>query len=424
LLVYLVAVTKLLLKNGTVVSSKGKKKADVLVEGGKIMKVAASITDKDAKIIDCEGKFIIPGVIDTHVHLREPGGTHKEDFVTGSSAALKGGVTTVLDMPNNNPPIDTASRLADKYKLAEGRMKCNYKFFIVATGNNLSEIKKAKNACGVKLFMGKSTGGLVVGDDADLEKIFKSVKGIPLVVHAEDEARIEERKKKFEGVNDASVHSLIRDDEAAYIAVKKALHLAKKYGTRLHIAHVSTARELEAIKKFRGKNVTFEVATHHLFLNKDEYKKHGNFVKVNPPLRSESNRKAVLSALKSGFVDNVVTDHAPHTVSEKKLPYEKAPSGVPGLETLLPLMLDVVNHGELTIERCVQVLCENPAKIFSLKNKGAVKAGYDADLVVVDMLKEAVVGAGGYKTKCGWSPYDGWKLVGWPTIVVCGGEVV
>ncbi|HAU40218.1 MAG: dihydroorotase, dihydroorotase [Candidatus Peregrinibacteria bacterium GW2011_GWF2_43_17] len=426
---------KLLLKNGTVVSSKGKLKADVLVEGGKIVKVSAKISDKDAKIIDCKGKFIIPGVIDAHVHLREPGATHKEDFETGSSAALKGGVTTVLDMPNNNPSIDTAERLAAKYKLAKGRMKCGHKFFIAATGDNLVELKKAKDACGVKLFMSKSTGGLVVGDDADLEKIFAFAKGLPLVVHAEDEARIEQRKKEFEGDLSPSVHSLIRDDETVYIAIKKALHLAKKHGTKLHIAHVSTKKEMEALKKFKDKNITAEVATHHLFLNKDAYASHGkrsdsvtyydcNFVKINPPIRSEEDRLAMWSALKSGLIDIVVTDHAPHTLDEKKKPYLEAPSGVPGLETLLPLMLDAVNHGELSLERMVEAMCEKPAEIFGLVGKGFVKAGYDADLVVVDMSKEGVVGSDGYATKCGWSPYDGWKLVGWPEKVVCGGKVV
>ncbi len=409
---------KLLLKNGTVVSSQGKYKADVLVEGEKIAKVATKISVAGAKVMDCKGKFVIPGVIDAHVHLREPGTTSKEDFETGSKAALNGGVTTVLDMPNNNPPIDTAERLAAKYKLAKGRIKCGYKFFIAATGSNSAEFKKAKDACGVKLFMGKST-------DADLEKIFESLRflGLPLVVHAEDEVRIENRKKEFEGDENPSVHSLIRDDETAYIAIKKVLHLAKKYGTKLHVAHVSTKKEITALKKFKDKNITAEVTTHHLFLNKSAYEKHGNFVKTNPPIRSEEDRLAMWDALKSGLLDIVVSDHAPHTVSEKKEPYDKAPSGVPGLETLLPLMLDAVNHGELPLERMIEAMCEKPAEIFGLEKKGFVKVGYDADLIVADMLKESIVGSDGYATKCGWSPYDGWKLVGWPEVVVCGGKV-
>ena len=412
---------KILLKNGTVVSSKGKKHSDVLIEDGKIAKVASGISDDAARVIDCEGKFIMSGVIDAHVHLREPGGTHKEDFATGSKAALKGGVTTVLDMPNNNPPTDTIERLLAKYELAKKKMVCNARFYILGTAENLNDVKKADMACGVKLFMGKSTGGFVI-DDATLESFLKNIKTKPIVVHAEDEERIEVRKKEFEGDENPAVHSLIRDDESAYIAVKKVLHLAKKYGSKLHLTHVSTKKELEVLKKFKSKKITAEVATHHLFLNKNAYKDHGNFVKMNPPLRSEEDRVAMWEALKSGLIDIIVTDHAPHTIAEKKESYENAPSGVPGLETLLPLMLDAVNHGQITFERMIEAMCEKPASIFGLKGKGFVKAGYDADLVVVDMLKEGVVGKGGYATKCGWSPYDGWKLTGWPEIVICGGS--
>ncbi len=415
--------TKLLLRNGTVVSSQGKQRADVLCENGKILKVEEDITVvDDMEIIDCEGQFIIPGVIDTHVHLREPGGEYKEDFITGSKAAARGGVTTVLDMPNNSPVTDSVETLEAKYEMAKGRMLVNYGFYIAATGSNIEELKKADRACGVKLFMGKSTGDIVVEDG--LDEIFEFCKERTLVVHAEDEERIEARKKEFADVDDPSVHSLIRDEEAAYLAVKTALHLAKKYDTKLHIAHLSTAREVESLRKFHGDYVTAEAATHHLFLTTDAYSEKGTLVQMNPPLREVGDKDALWDALREGVIDTVITDHAPHTLDEKGKRYGEAPSGVPGLETLLPLMLDCVNHGDLTFEKMVEVLCEKPAEIFELDRKGQIAEGYDADLTVVDMSREEVVGEKGYHSKCGWSPYDGWKLIGWPVVTVVNGEVV
>ena len=414
---------KLLLRNGTIVSSQGKKKADVLCENGKIVKVDEDITvTDDMTVIDCEDQFVIPGVIDTHVHLREPGGEAKEDFITGSKAASRGGVTTILDMPNNTPVTDRVSRLDAKYDLADGKMVVNYGFYIAATGDNLEELKKADRACAVKLFMGKSTGDIVVEDG--LDEIFELCVDKPLVVHAEDEARIEARKREFANINDPSVHSLIRDDESAYLAVKTALHLAKKYGTKLHIAHMSTAKEVDSLRKFHGGNVTSEVATHHLFLTTDAYSDLGTLVQMNPPLREVGDKDALWDALNDGIIDTIVTDHAPHTLSEKKRPYREAPSGVPGLETLLPLMLTSVNHGDLSFEKCVETMCEKPAEIFGLAKKGRIEEGYDADLTLVDMSREEIVGEKGYQSKCGWSPYDGWKLIGWPVATIVNGEVV
>jgi len=414
---------KLLLRNGTVISSHGKKRADVLCENGKIVKVDEDITVvDDMEVVDCEGWFVLPGVIDTHVHLREPGGDYKENFITGSKAAARGGVTTVLDMPNNSPVIDSVSRLDSKYEMARGRMVVNYGFYIAATGSNLDELKKADHACGVKLFMGKSTGDIVVEGGSD--GIFKFCTDKILVVHAEDNDRIEDRKRQFAELDDPSVHSLIRDDEAAYLAIKTALHLAEKYGTKLHVAHVSTAKEVDALRKFHRVNVTAEVATHHLFLTTDAYSEKGNLVKMNPPLREVGDKDALWDALKEGVIGTVVTDHAPHTLDEKQRSYKEAPSGVPGLETLLPLMLTSVNHGDITLERMVEAMCEKPAEIFGLDGKGWIEVGYDADLTVVDMNRVEIVGEKGYRSKCGWSPYEGWKLIGWPVVTMVNGEIV
>lgn len=412
--------SKLLLRNGTLITPQGKEEKDLLIENGKILKILQDITvQDDYEVIDCEGQIVMPGVIDTHVHLREPGGEEAEDFLTGSKAAVRGGVTTVLDMPNNQPVTDSSDLLSRKYELAGGKMLCNYGFFIAATGDNFSEIKKSDQAIGVKLFM----SGDIAGPE-DLEAIFEVLQEKPLVVHAEDEERIRARKEQFEGASDPAVHSLIRDDEVAYLALKKALHLQKKYGTRLHIAHMSTAKEVEELRKFKDEKVTAEVATHHLFLTTDAYCEKGTLVQMNPPLRKVGDKDVLWDGLRDGLIDNVVTDHAPHRLEDKERGFGEAPSGVPGLETLLPLMLDSVNHGEIGLERVVEVLCSRPAEIFGLGRKGRLEVGYDADVVVVDMAREEVVGEKGYQSKCGWSPYDGWNLKGWPVVTVVGGEVV
>ncbi len=403
---------KLLLRNGTVVSSQGMREADVLVEEGRIIKVESDITvTDDMEVIDCEGQFIMPGVIDTHVHLREPGHEEKEDFVTGSKAAVRGGVTTVLDMPNNSPRTDSVERLEAKYELANGHMVCNYGFYISATTGETGR------SCAMKLYMGASTGEEA---EKSMEKFFETEK--ILVVHAEDQDRINERAKQFDSDNSPRIHSVIRDDEAAYLAAKQALHLAKKHDTRIHIAHMSTAKEVESLRKFKTEKITAEAATHHLFLTTDAYDDQGDLVKMNPPLREVIDKEALWGALREGLIDNVVTDHAPHLLEEKNS--DNAPAGVPGLETLLPLMLNAVNNGDLSMERCCEVLCEKPAEIFGLDGKGQIAEGYDADIVVVDMQREEVVGEKGYQSKCGWSPYDGLSLTGWPVLTVVNGEVV
>lgn len=415
--------TKLLLKGGTVINSNGRDELDVLCVDGRIEKVAADITvQDDYEVIDCEGQFVMPGVIDTHTHLREPGHEEKEDFITASKAAARGGITTMFDMPNSIPVTDSVANLEAKYELAKGKMVVNHGFYIAAVEGNIGELKKASRACGVKLFLGETTGG--VGLPADLDAVFEVMQDKPLVVHAEDRERVEDRVKKFEGATDVSTYSQIRDSEAAYLALRKILHLQKKHGTKLHVAHVSTERELEELRKFKNERVTAEVTTHHLFMTKEAYDEKGTLVQINPPLRGIEDKEACWDALRDGLIDNIVTDHAPHLLSEKQLPYGEAPSGVPGLETLLPLMLDSVNHGEIGFERLVEAVCEKPAEIFGLAKKGRIEVGCDADLVVVDMGREEKVGEKGYHSKCGWSPYDGWNLKGWPVVTVVNGEIV
>jgi len=418
--------TSFLFKGGVLVTSKGQEKMDILVKGGKVegMGEVEEMRGRTLRfapcLVDCTGFFIFSNVTDGHVHFREPGGTHKEDFETGSRAACAGGITTVLDMPNNQPSIASREVLAEKRKLISKKAYVNYGLYMGATFDpttghtNIDEFL-ASDAVALKVYMGSSTGDLLVDQPSYLEEIFQKAGEADrlVVVHAEDEALMKE--------------NLIRDGEVAYRLVKLALHLAKKYGTRMHIAHLSTARELEEFAKFKNDRISCEVAPHHLFLTEVELAKQGNFAKMNPPLRTEADCKALIEGIQSGLVDMVATDHAPHTIEEKKQPYSKAPSGVPGEETMLPLLLDAVHHGDLTLEQVARVVSEGPARVFRLKSGGSLKVGGAANFTGVDMTAEHTVENGGFGaryTKCGWSVYAGRLLRGWPVLTVVNGEIV
>ena len=463
----------ILFKGGTVVTSVAKHRVDVLVKDGKIAEVGENLSvvgvedsgsgeggenskswdgenSQAFQIIDCSGKFILPGAIDVHVHLRDPGQTDKEDFESGTRAASAGGVTTVCDMPNNLVPITSREELERKRAIASSKVVVNCEFYMGAmydshlNHTNIDEYL-ASDAIALKVYMGSSTGDLLVDRKEWLEEIFeKAAQANRLVcVHAEDEALMREHLDEWGGAenlpNDPTVHPKIRDDEVAYRAVKEALHLSKKYGTRLHICHLSTQREIEEIRAFKSDLVSFEVTPHHLFLTEADLVTQGNFAKMNPPLRTEENRRALMDAVKEGLADMVATDHAAHTMAEKRQPYPKAPSGVPGLETMLPLLLNEVNQGELTLEDVVRVTSEGPSRVFgfsdqesgsrrgSCPRRGKIEVGMSADLVVVDMELEQVVengGPGARFTKCGWSAFSGRKLKGWPVLTVVNGEIV
>lgn len=429
--------TSLLFKNGTLVTAGGRLRADVLVRNGRIAEIREGLSvsmGEASEVIDCAGKFILPGVIDAHVHLRTPGETYKEDFESGTRAAVSGGVTTVLDMPNNKPPITTRVALEAKRALASERgMFANYGFYMGACvdssgATNVDEFLDS-DAVALKVYMGSSTGGLLVNHKEWLEEIFERAAECDrlVCVHAEDEALIREHTALFSGVDDPTMHPKIRDDEVAYRAVKEALHLSKRFGTRLHVCHVSTSRELREIEEFKSDRVSFEVTPHHLFLTCETLATRGNFAKMNPPLRMDADREALMAALRSGFVDMVASDHAPHTIKEKNGPYSEAPAGVPGLETLLPLLLDAVNHGELTLEQVVRVTSAGPVRVFGLEGRGRLDVGAAADLVVLDMELEQRVensGPGARFTNCGWSVFEGRTLKGWPVMTVVNGRVV
>ncbi|MEK7171650.1 MAG: dihydroorotase [Patescibacteria group bacterium] len=427
----------LLLKNAKIVTPKGIFEGDLAVSEGKIVGIGriaqiGGAASKAKTEQDCSGLFILPGVIDMHVHFRDPGFTEKEDFKTGSLAAAAGGITTVVDMPNTDPPTLTFKDFEEKCLIAKEKSVVNFGLYMGFDGHNLDEIKKAKSSpefMGVKIYMGSSTGNLLVQDSAAIEELFKL--GLFVIVHAEDENIIRENKAKYladekSGAIDPSVHSLIRSPSAAREAVKTILHLAKKQNARVHITHVSTEAEVEELKKFASPLVTADCTPHHLFLTQSAYADRGNFVKVNPPLRTNQDRQALWKALHEGIIQVVATDHAPHTKKEKEQSYELAPAGVPGVETLLPLLLDAVNHGEATLEEVIKWTSGNPAKLLGFKNKGKIEVEADADLIVVDMNKEQEVCGTGhkFKTKCNWSPFSGWKLKGWPVLTIVNGEIM
>jgi len=381
---------KILLKGAQVVFPDKVEIKDILIEAGKISKIAENINVSADNEYVLEDKFILPGIIDPHVHFRTPGYEYKEDWVTATKAALAGGVTTVFDMPNTKPHTTTLEALNQKRDIVRTKSLINYKFFFGATLDNLEEIEKIENdpdVVGLKLYMATSTGDLILEHwaklEALMENLFSENKFI-VAVHAEDETLIVENSQAYSGDNTPEVHSLIRNNEVAYNASKKAVHMAKKYNGRVHLCHISTHEEVQLMMKYPEPNITCEATPHHLFFTIDEYAKQGNKVKVNPPIRSEHDRKVLWDGIKSKAIDMIATDHAPHLIEEKTGDYKDVPSGVPGVETMLPLMLNAVNNGELSISDIVMLMSANPARIFNIENKGEIKEGFDADITIVE----------------------------------------
>lgn len=414
----------LLIKNGTLVSSKGSQKADVLIRDGKVARVGESLTDAADEVLNASGLHVLPGVLDPQVHFREPGMTWKEDLRTGSLAAAAGGVTSFFDMPNNNPAITTRALMADKKASAASQCVVNYNFFIGATPDNLEELNAVQNVCGIKIFMGSSTGTLLVEREADLERIFAGGSRL-IAVHAEDNGIIEENKKRFPnpGFGD---HDKIRDEKAALKATKLAVSLALKHKRRLHILHLTTQEEVEFLAAYKNNPlISCEVCPQHFLLFAPEiYERLGALAQMNPPLRERRHGAALWKGLKEGVIKCMATDHAPHTLEEKAQPYGKAPSGMPGVQTLLPLMLNQAAQGLCAIEDVVRWTSENTLACFGVANKGRFEPGYDADFALVDLQARREVKRDAMLTKCGWSPYEGMTLQGWPLFTIAGGHVV
>ncbi|MGK7878170.1 MAG: dihydroorotase [Xenococcaceae cyanobacterium] len=420
----MLSTTKLLIRQARILLPSGEfLVGDVQTQDGQIVQVAPEIPATDpSKIIDATGLTLLPGAIDPQVHFREPGLEHKEDLFTASCACAKGGVTSFLEMPNTRPLTTTQAALDDKLQRAAQKCLVNYGFFIGATPENLPDMIEAKPTCGIKIFMGSAHGALLVSREEELEPIF--AKGERLIaVHAEDQARINERRKQFAGITDPAVHSQIQDEQVALNATKLALKLSKKYQRRLHILHLSTGIEAELLRRDKPSWVTAEVTPQHLLLNTSTYEKIGTLAQMNPPLRSPENNQVLWRALLDGVIDFIATDHAPHTLEEKGKGYPNTPSGMPGVETSVPLMLTQAMEGRCTIAQVSHWMSTAAAKAYGIPNKGAIAPGCDADLVLVDLDTYRPVLREELQTKCGWSPFEGWNLTGWPVITIVGGQI-
>lgn len=396
---------------------------DVEICEGKILRVAPSIAAVGDREIMAKGLTLLPGVIDPQVHFREPGLEHKEDLFTASCACAKGGVTSFLEMPNTRPLTTTQAALDDKLSRAAEKCLVNYGFFIGATAENLPDLLSANPTPGIKVFMGSMHGQLLVDGEATLEAIFAAGDRL-IAVHAEDQARINQRRQEFAGISDVAVHSQIQDNQAALLATQLALKLSNKYQRRLHILHLSTGEEAELLRQEKPSWVTAEVTPQHLLLNTSAYEKIGSLAQMNPPLRDPRDNEILWQALLDGVIDFIATDHAPHTLAEKAQDYPNTPSGMPGVETSLPLMLTQAVQGRCTVAQVANWMSAAVAKAYKIPNKGKIAPGFDADLVLVDLDNYRLVVREEMVTKCGWSPFEGWNLTGWPVVTVVGGKVV
>ncbi|MCC3406130.1 MAG: dihydroorotase [Microcoleus sp. PH2017_10_PVI_O_A] len=396
---------------------------DVLLSDGKIVRVAPEIAASGDREINAIGLTLLPGVIDPQVHFREPGLEHKEDLFTASCACAKGGVTSFLEMPNTRPLTTTQAALDDKLSRAADKCLVNYGFFIGATPENLPDLLDANPTPGIKVFMGSMHGQLLMDGEENLERVF--AKGDRLIaVHAEDQTRINQRRQEFAGSTDLAVHSQIQDNQAALLATQLALKLSKKYQRRLHILHLSTGDEAEFLRQEKPSWVTAEVTPQHLLLNTSAYEKIGSLAQMNPPLRDTRDNEILWQALLDGVIDFIATDHAPHTLEEKAQEYPNSPSGMPGVETSLPLMLTQAAEGRCTVAQVANWMSAAVAKAYKIPNKGAIAPGFDADLVLVDLDNYRPVVGAEMASKCGWSSFEGWNLTGWPLVTVVGGKVV
>ncbi|WP_336969921.1 dihydroorotase [Sphingobium aromaticiconvertens] len=414
----------LILKNGTVHTPGGSESVNVGVRGGKIVAIGTNLGDA-GEVIDCTGLDVLPGVIDSQVHFREPGLEYKEDLESGSRAAVLGGVTAVFEMPNTNPNTDSAERIADKLARAHHRMWCDHAFYVGATADNaeqLAELERTPGTAGVKIFMGASTGSLLVDDDNALSRVLAS--GTRRVaIHAEDETRMNARKD-FRVEGDPSSHPVWRDDESAMIATKRIIALARKAGRRIHILHVTTPTELEYIAQHKD-IATCEVTPQHLTMAaEDAYPRLGTYAQMNPPIRSAAHRDGLWRWLNQGVPDVLGSDHAPHTIEEKAKVYPASPSGMPGVQTLVPLLLNHVAQGRLTLRRFIELTSSGPQRVFGLVGKGRIALGYDADFTIVDLKKRWTVGSEWLASRCAWSPFEGDRLTGKATGTIIRGNRV
>ena len=418
----------LVIKNTQIARPDGSRTdADLACLNGSIERIEGQITADATETIDAQGHLLLPGVIDPQVHFREPGATHKEDLGSGSRAAVRGGVTSFLEMPNCRPA--TVDQIQMDWKLARAARTCvaNFGFFIGATKDNLAALNNVHPACGIKIFMGSSTGDLLVDDHESLDRIFSCGRRL-IAVHAEDEERIKQRTTEIIQPSDDplpySLHSEVRDPETALIATCRAVELSEKYGRRLHILHLSTASEVDYLRTNKPAQVSCEVIPNHLFLNTTDYQRLGSRAQMNPPIRDPGNASLLWQGLHDGVIDIIATDHAPHTLEEKSKPYPDSPAGMPGVETSLPLMLTHMKAGKCTLAEIQTWMSDGPARTYGIPNKGRIEEGFDADLVLVDLNHSHEVRDEEVFSRAGWSPYSGLQLSGWPLYTMVGGRVV
>ncbi|TPK69069.1 dihydroorotase [Mesorhizobium sp. B2-4-19] len=414
----------LILTGGTVVNHDGEGARDIGVKNGRIAAIGDLRQASAGETIDCRGLHILPGIIDSQVHFREPGLEHKEDLETGSRAAVLGGVTAVFEMPNTNPLTTSEATLADKVRRGSGRMHCDFAFWVGGTRDNardVGELERLPGAAGIKVFMGSSTGDLLVEDDEGVAAILRNTRR-RAAFHSEDEFRLRERLgERIEG--EPSSHPVWRDEIAALRCTERLVRIARDVRARIHVLHISTAEEILFLEQHKDV-ATCEATPHHLTLSADDYLRLGTLIQMNPPVRASRHRDGVWHGIEQGIVDVLGSDHAPHTLAEKAKPYPASPSGMTGVQTLVPIMLDHVNAGRLTLQRFVDLSSHGPQRIFGMARKGRIAAGYDADFTVVDMKRRETITNAQAGSKAGWTPYDGKEVTGWPVGTVIRGRRV
>ena len=414
----------LIIKNGSCYINGKLEKTDIALAGNKIKKIG-KIELNSSKVFDATEKLVLPGIIDTQVHFREPGSTDREDLESGSRAAVLGGITSVFEMPNTNPPTSNLVEFEKKLNLAKDRMHCNYAFYFGATPENVDQLSKLKNlkgCCGVKLFAGSSTGKLLVSREEDIEKVISNSDRV-VSIHSEDEEILNLRKKFIKG---GSVHSHPewRNSECAMSSTRRVVKIAERYNKQIHVLHVTTKEEVDFLAMHK-KNVTFEITPQHLTLYApDCYDKLGSFAQMNPPIRNKEHYDRLWTAVKNLTVDILGSDHAPHSKEDKNKEYPASPSGMPGVQTILPIMLNHINNKKLDLEKLIKLMCENPCKIFGIHNKGYIKEDFDADLTIIDMNKKQTIKNEMMASKCGWTPFHDMTIKGFPIATIVNGKII
>jgi dihydroorotase len=425
---------KSILISGANIVNEGKiTRSDILVKDGLIYNIGKDLSEFEADIhIDASGKYVFPGLIDDQVHFREPGLTHKADIYTESKAAVAGGITSFMEMPNTVPQTITIELLEEKFKLASEKSLANYSFFFGATNDNLDEILKVdpENVCGIKVFQGSSTGNMLVDNQESLERIFAECK-VLIATHSENDqiikANLEKFKKEYGDDIPAKYHPKIRSEEACYDASKKVVDLARKYGTKLHVLHISTGKEVllfDNTLPLEEKRITAEACIHHLWFSEEDYEEKGNFIKWNPAVKTSEDKEMILKGVLDGNIDVIATDHAPHTIEEKKQAYTSAPSGGPLVQHSLVAMLDLYHEGKIRLDQIAEKMCHNVAILFEIEKRGFIRPGYHADLVIVDLDNPWTVEKANVLSKCGWSPFEGHTFRSKVTHTIVSGHIV